>query len=110
MPKHLKLGARIARVWLQEHLNQALCYPQSDPGSVPCTHRGAHLKAALLGLALVLLLALLGHSPGQLVQQGLCYHVHPPCPRVLGLHIHKVWVHTQRQIAWQRPAHTARIV
>lgn len=68
--------------------------------------RSAHLKAALLGLALLLLLALLGHSPRQLMQQGLCNHIHPPCPRVLGLHIHKVRVHAQRQVTWQSPADT----
>ena len=55
-----------------------------------------YLKAALLGVsfALVLLLALLGHRSWQLMQQGLCHNIHTPCGRVLGLDVHKVWVHT----------------
>lgn len=68
----------------------------------------ADLKAALLGSRVlgcfVLLLALLGHSPRQLMQQSLCHNVHPPSGRVFGLDISEVRVHAECQVAGQCPA------
>lgn len=74
----------------------------------PAKH--THLKATLLGctvlICFVFLLALLGHSSWQLMQQSLCYNVDPAAGRVPGLHIGEVWVHTEGKVAGQSPAMT----
>ena len=62
-----------------------------------------YLKASFLGLTLVFLLALLGHSARQLVQQGFSHNVDTTRDRILGFDIDKVWVYAQRQIARQCP-------
>lgn len=87
----------ISKRWA--HLPSSLYYAAAQYcSSLPHSIQEPYLKAPLLGCitlgCFVLLLALLGHRPRQLLQQRLCHDEHPASGGIPGLDIDEVGVHT----------------